>query len=306
MLKFIKNIIVFCLASSILYVLFLILWGEFIPYKKNINYNLGIGGHTFTRLNDIKKAKNIDILFLGSSHAYRGFDTRVFSETGYNSIILGTNSQTPIQSEFLLNRYLDSLKPNLVIFEVCPYVFSMDGVEASLVLLSNDMIDFELIKMTLKQNHLKIYNTLIYGLYREIFHHDKENYSENRVRKKDTYYRGGFVEKDLVFYKKENIEKQKWNYNAVQFNSFRNIVNELKKRNIDLILIQAPVTTDLYNSYKNNQDFDYEIRKYGNYFNFNERIHLNDSIHFLDYHHLNKYGVEIFNKNLLKMLDSLD
>lgn len=302
MWKFIKSTAIFLSFSSVLYIVLIIIWGEFSPLKMNLNYNIGIGGHTFSRLNELKTTKNVDILFLGSSHTYRGFDTRIFKEAGYKSYILGSNGQTPFQTEFLLNKYLDSLNPKTVIFEVCPFVFSMDGIEASLVLISHDNINFETIKSVFKQNHLKLYNTLIYAIYREILYDDKNKYTEKRKGNTDTYINGGFVEKELIFYESENFEKQKWVFDKNQFKSIQNIVNELNKKKIKLILVQAPVTSDLYYSYENNIAFDNEIRKYGDYYNFNEILKLNDTLHFFDFHHLNEYGVEIFNESMLNIL----
>lgn len=306
MLRFIKTLLIFLIFTIIFYVVLVILWGDFSPIKKNLNYKIGPLGHTFTRLNELKNTKNIDILFLGSSHTYRGFDTRIFSDADYESFNMGSNSQTPIQTELLLNKYLDSLNPKIVIFEVCPLVFSLDGIESSLEFVSNGNIDLDIVKMAFHQNHLKIYNTLIYALYREILHDDKNNYEEARSKKNDTYIDGGFVEIKLFLYKHESFEKQKWNYNKDQFKSLKNIANLINERNIELILVQAPVTSDLYNSYTNNPEFDNEIRKYGDYYNFNELLQLNDTIHFFDYHHLNKNGIKIFNKRILDLVGQND
>lgn len=306
MLKFIRSLFIFLAFSSIIYIALIVIWGDFAPIKKNLKYKIGGGGHTFTRLKELKVTRDVDILFLGSSHTYRGFDTRIFSKAGYKSFNLGTNSQTPIQTEFLLNRYLDSLNPKTVVFEVCPFVFSLDGVESSLGIISNDYIDLETIKLAFKQNHLKIFNTLIYALYRQFLYDDNNNYSESRKRNNDTYVDGGFLEIELKYYKYKSFEKQKWDYNKDQFESLQKIVYILNKRGIELILVQAPVTSDLYNSYTNNLEFDNEIRKFGNYYNFNELIQLTDSIHFFDFHHVNKKGIKVFNNSILDILSQKD
>lgn len=303
MKKFIISIFKFIFFIILFYIGFIILWGDLSPLKKNLNYKIGPGGHTYTRLKEVKNTKDVDLLFLGSSHTYRGFDTRIFNELGYKSFNLGTNSQTPIQTEFLLNRYLDSLNPKIIVFEVCPFVFSLDGVESTLEIISNDYINFETIKMALKQNHLKIYNTLIYGLYRETLYDDKNNYSESRERNNDTYIDGGFVEITHKPYRRHQFEQQKWKYNKDQFVSFKNIVDLIDRKKIKLVLIQAPVTSDLYNSYQNNNEFDLEMRKYGVYYNHNEMLQLNDTMHFFDFHHLNKNGIKIFNASLLDLLE---
>ena len=82
----------------------------------------------FTRLKEVKTVKNVDILFLGSSHTYRGFDTSIFHDCGYSAFNLGSSSQTPIQTLTLANRYLKQLNPKLVVLEVYPGNFTGDGV----------------------------------------------------------------------------------------------------------------------------------------------------------------------------------
>jgi hypothetical protein len=42
----------------------------------------------YSRLSEIKNYKDIDILFLGSSHTYRGFDTRIFLDSGYKDPLM--------------------------------------------------------------------------------------------------------------------------------------------------------------------------------------------------------------------------
>jgi hypothetical protein len=163
----------------------------------------------FTRLKEIKqinKNQNIDILFLGSSHAYRGFDTRIFKKYGYNTFNLGSSSQTPIQTLVLLKRYLDRINPETVIFEVNPTTFSSDGVESSLDIIANDRNDIYSYEMAFKIHHIKTFNTLLYAEYRDIFHLD-DSFTEPIKKRKDTYIKGGFVEKEMAYYKPEKMDK---------------------------------------------------------------------------------------------------
>ena len=51
--------------------------------ESNINYRIGSSGHMYSRLLEVKSYGRVDLLFLGSSHTYRGFDTRIFSKYGY-------------------------------------------------------------------------------------------------------------------------------------------------------------------------------------------------------------------------------
>lgn len=305
MKKFIFNTTFFLLFSSLFYLIFLFIWGLFIPapFKSNINYRIGSYGHMFSRISEIKKYRNIDILFLGSSHAYRGFDTRLFLENGYKSFNLGSSSQTPIQTKVLLKRYLDILNPKLVIYEVYPETFTLDGVESSLDIIANDVNDIHSLWMALKINNIKIYNTLIYAFFRDILGLNS-SFSEPIIKGNDKYISGGFVEKELGFYQPSKFDKKKILIKDYQLESFKEIVQMLNNKKIKLILVYAPIPKVNYYSYFNKHYFDSLMQTYSTYYNFNEIISLNDSLHFYDSHHLNQNGVKIFNEKLIELLNT--
>ena len=82
MKTFVLKILIFIFFTCLFYFINLIFFGDFIntSFKSNLIYFLGGYGHTHSRLAEVKTYKDVDILFLGSSHAYRGFDTRIFSK----------------------------------------------------------------------------------------------------------------------------------------------------------------------------------------------------------------------------------
>lgn len=303
MKKFITTLVSFTIFTIFFYSVFIILWGRYAPssLKPNLNYRVGTYGFTNTRLKDVKKTKNIDILFIGSSHSYRGFDTRIFKQNNYNTFNLGTSSQSPIQSLVLLKRYLDQVKPKAVIFEVTPVTFSSDGTEASLDLIANDRNDIFSYQMALEVNSPRTYNTLLYSIHRD-FLHLNDDYIEPLKTKVDTYISGGFVEKKISFYKPVPIEKTEIILQNSQLKAFQDCVNEIRKRNIELILVNAPVTHNLYSSYTNPEYFDNTMKKFGDFYNFNKIAKLSDTLDFYDSHHLNQNGVEIFNSKLIEIL----
>ena len=91
--------------------------------------------------------------------------------------------------------------------------------------------------------------------------------------------------------------------NKNQKQSFERTILKLKQRGVKIILVQAPVTHNLYNSVLNNSVIDsYYISKTPNYFNFNNVINLNDHQHFFDADHLNQNGVQFFNTSLINLL----
>lgn len=214
---------------------------------------------------------------------------------------LGTSSQTPIQSELLLKYYLDKMNPKNVIFEVNPLTFYLDGLESTLDIITNQKNDLSSINMTLKYNNAKAINTLAYGIYQDIF--GKENkILKNYEKEEGKYIPGGYVEKKITYYKKIEHKKTILEPNNKQYKSFNRIIKLLTDRKINVVLVQAPITKSLYHSYANAKQFDDKIQKYGEYYNFNKILNLNDSLYFYDSDHLNQNGVKIFNEKLIQKL----
>jgi len=304
MKKFILNTFIFLIFTGLFYLVALFVCTCYAPnyLKPNVNYKIGSYGHLYSRLSEVKNQSDVDILFLGSSHAYRSFDTRIFSKHGYKTFNLGSSSQTPAQTKVLLERYLDTLNPNTVIYEVYPHTFTIDGVESSLDIIANDKNDLYSFEMALKTYNIKTYNTFIYGLTRDLLNLN-EPFIESQIKGSDKYISGGYVEKEIRFFKPTPFERKEIKILNYQLETFSEIVKILKNRNIELILVYAPITKVNYESYINTGYFDSLMSVYSEYYNFNEIIPLNDSLHFNDSHHLNQNGVVVFNRKLIKILN---
>lgn len=310
MKQFLKSLLQFTTFATLLYVVLIFLWGDYAPtkFKKNLNYKIGFGGHLFTRLQEVAEQDPVDVLFLGSSHAYRGFDVRIFERAGIRSFNLGSSGQSPIQSTLLLDRYLAQLKPRIVVFEVFPRTFCSDGVESSLDMIANAKNDWDSMFMALRQGNARVFNTLIYGLWMDTIGRNAA-FSEPAKRGRDLYISGGFVERmpNLPGVEIEtNFPPEEWEINETQFEEFDKMVDRLEAAGITLILIQAPITKAYFNSYTNNDEFDRRMNVYGNYYNFNHLINLDDGLHFYDSHHLTQVGVELFNAKIVEILKATE
>ena len=291
-----KRILYFFILTLVLYPVFLVAFRIIMPLP-NLHYSIMSNGHMYTRLQEVKERKNVDVLFLGSSHTYRGFDVRNFD----NSFNLGSSAQSPIQTNLLLNRYLDTLNPKTIVYAVNPTMFVNDGVESSFDIISNDKNDIESLKMALKINHLKTYNTLLFGYVHDIL---KPNFSslEAAQRGKDTYISGGYVQREMEFFKSsvKYSTKSELQIGKKQLAAFENIISMINGKNIRLILLFPPISPSLYESYTYIDSFDEKMKTFGEYYNFNEIVNLDDSLHFYDSDHLNQDGVDVFNAGLLE------
>jgi len=302
--KFLKTILFFAAISVLVYVILLAFAGTWLPLylRKNLHYRESEYGHMYSRMKDAESRGKIDILFLGSSHAYRGFDPRIFEKHGYSTFNLGSSGQTPVQSLMLLEKYLVKLQPELVVLEVYPEVMGMDGVESSLDVLANSSTDCYSLKMALTVNHVKTYNSLLFSFV-EDYVVGNRNYSQPEKNEKDFYIKGtGYVARDMEYFKNVSHQPSTWNFNQKQTRAFDKILKMLNRENIKFILVQAPVTRKLYLSKTNNDFTNSLFHTKGNFVNFNLQLPLDDSLHFYDADHLNQKGVEIFNEAFIEWM----
>lgn len=302
MLKFIKHSIFFSGFAFLLYLFFIYVCGKTMPseFTPNIHYIKGAFGHMYKRTEEAKQTHNIDVLVIGSSHAFRGFDPRIFESYGLKMFNLGSSSQSPMQTKVLLERYYSQLNPKTVIYEVYPRILLSDGVEASMDLLSNDKNDFKSLKMAVRLNHAKVYNTLFYASLDQLL--SLESYKQEFRKVDDLYIPGGYVEKDFKTYKYDSVINERWPISQDSFEGFNEIIDFFERKDVKLFAVFAPITTAMYKSQKNTNTFVNEIEKRTPLYDFNTIINLDDSLHFYDRHHMNQKGVELFNKKLIETI----
>ena len=51
---------------------------------------------SFPTFQEVRRHEDVDIVFVGSSHAYRSFDPRFFAREGLTTFNIGTRAQTPL------------------------------------------------------------------------------------------------------------------------------------------------------------------------------------------------------------------
>ncbi len=78
-------------------------------------------GMTQRRFAEFESAAPTDVLVFGSSHAYRGFDPRVFAARGSSLFNLGSTGQTPMATRFLIEELEPRIRAKLAIVEVTPF-----------------------------------------------------------------------------------------------------------------------------------------------------------------------------------------
>lgn len=305
--KFFKAGIVFFSLTILGYIFLVIIWGHFNPdfLKSNLSYQKLASGHLTSRLMEVDTIRDVDILFLGSSRSYRHFDTRIFEKQGYRSFNLGSSSQTLLQTEYLVNKYYTKLNPKIVVLDLYPLMFSADGVESTLDIISNDKNNWESVKLAAQHRNIKVLNTLVYAYYREIFHNSNELVeSKYNIKAKDTYIQGGFVEREIRF---SDVEGESRDVEIIlnnhQIESFNNIIEKIKRPDTEILLVCTPMHNWKFDQYKNFHVIDSLVNRHNlSLEKFIGLKDLNETKHFYDPFHLNQNGVEIFNKFFIKKL----
>ncbi|MFV0305178.1 MAG: hypothetical protein ACK5IC_06840 [Moheibacter sp.] len=303
MKRFIFNLFKFSVFTGLFYIIIISLWSWIMPpfMAKNVRNCIGCYGHLNTRVKEIPNYQNIDILILGSSHAYRGFDTRIFKEYDLSIFNLGSSSQSPIQTNILLSQYLDQLTPKLVILEVYAGTLEIDGVESSLDLAANNKVDYNYLKTLPDLKNIQSLNSAIYGIFREKLGLNKE-FIEDSIQGSDQYIQGGYVETKFRKNSLIDEEKRAWRLNPTQLSYLKKNIQLLESKHIPFILVQTPITQKLYNHRTNHNEVDSLLSSLGRYKNFQGELDLNDTIDFYDSNHLNQLAVKRFNEYFIEYL----
>lgn len=311
--QFIRKVIVYCLLSTLVYLGIIFLLSnspeDFKYYvRRYTNVPLGLGDQGSTsllRFRDIYNYKDLDILFVGSSHCYRSFDTRVFARKGLAAFNMGSTSQTPLNSYFLLERYLDFIKPKLVVLEVNPMMTSVDGSESFLDLLANMDFNFHLLKMAFATHNFISINGILMHFF------ELKRISNSRAQasfqQDDIYNPGGFVETTRSRMERYVSEERSLQIRPVQIEYIKKIVRLVRQNGGRLLLVTAPMYEGYMNDLKNYPEWKSAIVKLSRrigapYLDFTGIPELSRPSLYYDFHHLNAEGVKRFNNLFLKAL----
>src|SRR5690606_12471345 len=115
---------------------------------------------------------------------------------GINLFNLGSSLQSFLQSEFLLNKYLDKLQPNKVIIDVYGGLLASDGLESSLDIIANarNLALKDMFSLVWEQGDINLVNAFIYSLYDRRFN---KNEALTLVDEANIYIDNGYVENHI-------------------------------------------------------------------------------------------------------------
>ncbi len=298
--RFVRNIILFVPLAVLFTLLLIILLGG-TKGLRNVTYHLGHEDHLYTKVHECLDVQDVDVLFFGSSHAYRTFDPRVFAAHGVRIFNMGSSMQTPLQTEVLISNYLDTIKPRLVVLEVHPDVMPHDGVEPAIYQLCNVPPTWDMVPMALRTRNMRVVATAAYALVHNSISPEFKHLVEPEVVGKDHYVKGGYVERDMECYSPVPHTPKAIVPREVQLKALRRCTELLKQHGVPYILLEVPDTKVLYSSYTNIPYFEETMGVYGKYY-FISVDALDDSLHFFNEDHLNQRGVELYDAYLCDSL----
>jgi len=294
MSKFILKSFYFLLFFGVFYTFGVFVLGSFLPteLRPNLKHSNGMYGTTYNMLRDAEATKNVDILVIGASDAYRGYDPRIFKEYGIDVFNMGSSSQTPKQTELLLDKYLTDINPKLILYEVSPVCMTLDGVESTLDLMVNEFDQELTAKLVFNNPDILLFNSFLYSVIKNNL---TPGFKKSKVfnSPEESYISRGFVETKMKFNKLMKIDSLVWKPSGAQLKKFDKVLAIAQKHGKKVLLVNANSITDRF--FSNSKSIDSFFNSKTDFIDMNANITLNDTTDYFDNSHLNSKGLRSMN-----------
>jgi hypothetical protein len=250
----------------------------------------------FKDLNDFTP-NDSSFFVIGSSHAYRGYDPRIFSKSGLKLFNMGTSGQNMKDSYTLLKANKEKVRE--LILDIYPGVLQDITEESTLMLIQNsdnDQTAFRILKNNITVNSLNNISARLFDLNPKPFPYNEK------------YIYNGYVQKDHVFKSDTNLVYESFKPGS-NFPYLDSILNYVVQNKIKTCIASHPLkwNSNYLKFYKNSYlpQVNKVLSKYPqiNFYDFTIDHPNNDSL-FSDANHLNQKGVNWYNNRLLNRLNS--
>lgn len=253
------------------------------------------GGQEMQMMRDLTSNQvKYDAIVLGSSHAYRGYDPRIFEQSGMNLFNAGTSAQNAKGLFVLYNEYLRD-RSDVFILDIYDPVFELEGTESNMRLIQN--VPTEKAAVALVRQECKIYtvNALLVRFA-----------SINPIDEapNNDYVKNGFCEKKGILYAVEPLNDSVFDANEEMFVAFETLIKQTQADGKRVVLCSHPLPASA--GLRNYHDkflsrFTPLIVRLGipyiDLTYYTEGFGINE---FADLSHLNQQGVELYNRLLLQ------
>jgi hypothetical protein len=255
------------------------------------------GGNSFQKFQDFDRNKKYDVIVIGSSHAYRGYDPRLFNQEHIELFNLGTSGQSLFNTYFILKNYVSSSNCRLLILDIYDGALASDGFESASDLLQNISSDKAAFEMGTALKDPRSLNMLTVRML---------NSSATPLYLDSFYIGNGYSEKkDSVKKIGEREYNKSMKISEVQLKYLKKIMKFLKTHKIRTVAISHPLPlksgrenhkkiTEVVNPILSENEIEYLDHSFSH--------ELDSDFDFYDSHHLNQSGVEKFNTTIINEL----
>jgi len=285
-------------------------------------------------------ARDVDLIFLGSSHSYCTFDPEYFDvHMGIYSYQLGTPLQHPDTSYYMLREILygsNPKKPKKVVFEIywdmIDDKFELKQADMFLGAIKNDELKKEYIKDVFPFNEKIKYNFKPIRYQQDAFAYynqkltdfvNKYKIDEQVQQTYTEYYKDrGFLYTDKIMSEEKlyatnqfrDMDGTNWNINKTQKKYILRLAQLCKANSIELYFVTAPIANKSIEYIKNYNSINEKITNLAkeigvhyidyNIVNQDEKLLSNDD--FCDDAHLNNKGAIIVQKHFINWLKNIN
>lgn len=258
------------------------------------------GGNSYRKFREFRPDSVYDVVFIGSSHAYRGYDPRIFTQHGWSAFNLGTSGQGPLNTYHIVRTHLNARNTRLLLIDVYEGAMERDGLESTADLTMNLVDDRAAVGMALALKDPRGVNMLALRFLTR----DRPPFFAD-----STYRSGGYSERtDRVEGRLHYVRGRPLDLNGDQVRYFERTLEHCAKAGIPVVLVNHPYpwqSDRAKHAAFNAVMGDIARRHRVPYIDFAYRHTLDDEDHFYDHNHLNQAGVERFNAALVPELEAL-
>ncbi|MFN0030886.1 MAG: hypothetical protein ACKVOR_01860 [Flavobacteriales bacterium] len=258
------------------------------------------GGQEARLMKDWDARENYDVIVIGSSHAYRGYDPREFQASGYNLFAAGTGFQNTLASYVLSKDVFKPKKNSLVIIDLFDQTFVGDGVGCYTRVIQNAGSDRAAWEFVERKPDIRTFNSYWCRMF--------SKHMPEEIADEDGYLTRGYCPKtDSLETPTPELELNE----TVKFNTqfahyLDKLIHKLMNDTARVVLVSHPQPLTVYNDAYHRQFLQFIqpiLAKHKlKYLDYNSNHSLHNMHHFADANHLNQSGVSIWNRQLIDTL----
>lgn len=269
----------------------------------------------------LPQGDSLDILFLGSSHAYRGIDPFLMdSLMGIHSYNLGSSGQTPLTSYHILENAVEHVEPKMVVIDLYFHAFMEENQLANAgnnwLEIKSSASKWSFLMNAFDLNEMAALTILPIIRKKKNLRYTIRKYllGDDHLNDAGRYQGKGYVRQDSrisleelqaePFYSELHLKKG-WALQKHQ-EGLRKLVHFCREKGIEVRCISAPMPSISYQKIKDRQRVQQYLttltRDLGVAYHDdtqNPSLGLQDDLHFYDDNHLNHAGVQRWNKALI-------